>query len=106
MIVNDDPEWLIVDFCDWSSTMMALAYVLAKLPADPDMRPGLIHSYPIGIERLRAAAGDESVRALYVSRVVHELEYRPAFDEIVELGNRVLKAQRELESVVVAHVRS
>jgi hypothetical protein len=61
MIVTED-GCLVVDFSDWSGTMMVLGYIMSKLPPYPDMPAELYHSYPVGIERLRSAGGDEAVK--------------------------------------------
>lgn len=60
MIVTEN-GWLVIDFDDRTASMMALADVLSKLPARPGMPADLLHSYPVGIERLREAGGDAAV---------------------------------------------
>src|SRR5690349_20525671 len=98
MIIRDDEGWLTIDFSDWTATMVSLSYVLSKLPPRPDMPDNLLHSYPVGIERLRASSGDRAVDALY--RVAAELEFRPSCYDVVELGERVIGVTRELQCVI------
>lgn len=97
MIVKED-GWLVVNFEDWTPTMMALSYVLAKLPVRPDMPAAYVHSYPVGIEKLRSIGGDAAVEAFY--EVARDLEFRPDYYEVVELGKGGIEVQRELLSVV------
>jgi hypothetical protein len=83
--------------------MMGLAYVLSKLPARPDMPAELLHSYPIGIERLRGRGGDAAVQSLY--EVGRDLEFRPTSDEVVELGKAIICVNGELMALRKDRVR-
>jgi hypothetical protein len=98
MIFRED-GWLTIDFSDWTPAMTRLSYVLSKLPPRPDMPDNLLHSYPVGIERLRASGGDKAVNALY--RAAGELDFRPSCYGVVELGERVIGVARELQCVIV-----
>lgn len=98
MIVEEDNWLAVVDFGDWSPAMMGLSYLLSRLPPRPGMPAELLYSYPIGIERLRANRGDQAVEAL--CGVAEDLEHRPDHREVVEIGERVIRVQRELASVV------
>lgn len=97
MIVEED-NWLAVDFGDWSPAMMGLAYVLSRLPVRPGTPEELIHSYPIGIERLRANCGDQALDRL--CDVAEDLEWRPDHREVVRLGRTMTRTRCELALVV------
>jgi hypothetical protein len=97
MIVRQDDGWLAVDFADWTPAMMGLAYVLSTLPPRPGTPAELLHSYPIGIERLREAGGDAAVEGR--CEVAGDLDFRPDLREVVELGEAMIRTRREMLSI-------
>jgi hypothetical protein len=101
-VIEVTDEGLLLDFVDWTAPMMALASQLWDLPRRPGAEGPSLHEY--GVDRLaRMRNGRLAIEVLHGH--VCDLDFRPDDDEVVQLGQALLRVDRELAALRRDRVR-